>query len=168
MNDLLEKPRLMDCESISFMHWINQMEDAQVESKRVWKLNEPTVKENSIRKAENLKPGENHKKMLSMPFKVDQWSQDILQREAGRMLRLAKIRPEEWQKRIFQVDEIAQGHVARIIWWDFFGDVEVNDRWPHLDRWIKMAFNEIPIEDLITGLNVVGYSPWQIKKRLNF
>lgn len=158
----------MECDNISFLHWISQMEDAQEEAKQVYKLNEPSIKNNIVIKKQNVEAGEYYTKMLPMPAKLGDWSQEILQREAIRMKKLGNIKPEEWENRISKVKKNARGNVAKIIWWDFFGDVEVTDRWPHLDKWINVQFKDIPIEDTITGLNIAGYSPWQIKKRLNF
>jgi hypothetical protein len=48
--------------------------------------------------------------------------------------------PEVWAERIAKIeDETTRTMIARIVWWDFFGNRDVANRWPHLDEYLGSA-----------------------------
>jgi hypothetical protein len=150
---------------ISFADWISQMEEVQAETKRVRKLNEPTIKENRKRAAENTATGKKLHKMLPLPFKMEGWAQERIERESVVKRNLAKRTPQEWEDKIRELSGAIRNRVACLVWWDFFGGRTVKNRWPHLDKWVNAPFEETAVEDVISGLHSVGYSPWEAKKR---
>lgn len=50
----------------------------------------------------------------------------------------------------------ARWAAARIVWWDFFSNRLVGDRWPHLDRML-LHRDEVEAGVLVDALVAVGY-----------
>ncbi len=45
--------------------------------------------------------------------------------------------PEEWSEVVEALPNDIRPQVARVIWWDWFANQEVKNRWPHLDKYIR-------------------------------
>ena len=54
----------------------------------------------------------------------------------GWVARLRKVDPREWRNRIMELPVKLQVFVAQIVWWDFFADKTVPNRWSDLDLWL--------------------------------
>ena len=69
--------------------------------------------------------------------------------------------PEEWLAAIEALPESVRPYIANIVWWDFFSNNTVANRWPHLDAFIWMHpihFCEYPPQpELVAGMMAVGY-----------
>jgi len=83
----------------------------------------------------------------------------ILSKEELNQLQVLRDRsPEEWVERINALPSSIRPFAARIIWWDWFGNRTVADRWHHLDKYIrKYSHAEAEFTALATALEVLGY-----------
>lgn len=45
--------------------------------------------------------------------------------------------PDEWLEVVEALPDDIRPQVARVIWWDWFANQEVRNRWPHLDKYIR-------------------------------
>ena len=83
---------------------------------------------------------------------------------------LQKVQADEWMERIKSPPERAQGQIARMVWWDFWSDRTVSERWPHFDHWLQFDEREetdpVPKSTIIKCLKAVGYPNYRIKLRL--
>lgn len=70
---------------------------------------------------------------------------------------LRKRRPETWAEAIELIPQNVRHQAAKIVWWDYFGDRSVANRWPHLDQYLGISFEEAPFADLVNALESVGY-----------
>ena len=57
-----------------------------------------------------------------------------------------------------------------MIWWDFWSDKVVAERWKQFDRWLTFDHSEennpVPTTELAECLKLVGYPPYRIRMRL--
>lgn len=150
---------------------IEQMQLVMSEIKRLKVLNKPVqversrlIRENDelwrqgIRKLAPLPPLQHH---LSAEHRG--W-QDA---EAVWLKMLEKRRGREWAMVIRGLGMPLRGTVAWIVWWDFFGDRAVEDRWDHLDLYLTPEFQKqmedykrLDVAVVAAGLRDVGYTPW--------
>lgn len=83
---------------------------------------------------------------------------------------LKKLKPLEWMDRINSLPERAQGQIARMVWWDFWSDKTVSERWTEFDHWLQFDSREetdpVPKETLAECLKAVGYPDYRVKLRL--
>ena len=83
---------------------------------------------------------------------------------------LQKIQPSEWMERIKSLPERAQGQIARMVWWDFWSDRTVAERWSEFDHWLQFDEREeidpVPKTTIIKCLKAVGYPKYRIDLRL--
>jgi len=56
---------------------------------------------------------------------------------------LRKRSPEEWRSLVLQVPSDIRAYVARLIWWDWFANRPVPDRWPHLDEFLNVPYSQL-------------------------
>jgi len=77
---------------------------------------------------------------------------------------------QQWQDAINTLHPAAQQAVASVVWWDYFANRSVAERWPHLDQWVrkKGAFFDITYKSLYDGLIKIGYSTAQATRRLQY
>ena len=81
----------------------------------------------------------------------------------GWVARLRRVDPREWRNRIMELPVRLQVFVAQIVWWDYFGDKTVPDRWPELDMWIRahpFTFRKEvwpSDEEMVDALISIGY-----------
>jgi len=55
--------------------------------------------------------------------------------------------PIEWAFGVYNIKpEALRGHVACVVWWDFFAHRQVKKRWSHLDRFMA-EYDEVNIVD---------------------
>lgn len=65
-----------------------------------------------------------------------------------------------------------QVFVAQIVWWDYFADKMVPNRWPDLDLWLcahPCTFRKEmwpPTEQMIDALVSIGYEPRTAHRRM--
>lgn len=71
--------------------------------------------------------------------------------------------PEYWAEVVALVPAKARNAVARVVWYDYFSQQEVPERWPHLD-WYLDTFDEPPMQEFVNGLLAVGY-PFDVAQR---
>jgi hypothetical protein len=109
--------------------------------------------------------------VVKAPLTEEQKAQMILRKE----LKLAVIQlrartGNEWNKLVGSFNDRAlQVKVASIVWWDFFSNRNITQRWEELDEFLIDAFNpNLPdpsVEALRDGLTAVGYPPTLAAKR---
>lgn len=76
--------------------------------------------------------------------------------------------PAQWVIDLMHIeDEIIRGAVARLVWFDFFSGRPVPNRVTDFDPWIS-TFNpvEVPDQDLIAGMILVGFTELEATSRL--
>jgi hypothetical protein len=89
-------------------------------------------------------------------------------KEDSEKVRMRAISPEVWVERVNQFEPELRDRLINIIWWDWFSEREVPNRWHHFDAVIKrkvavMACSEVLLEALIK----CGYSRRLGRIRLN-
>jgi hypothetical protein len=90
--------------------------------------------------------------------------------EIAQWVALRLVTPEDWLQRVLSLPERLQGPSARMIWWDFWSDKVVAERWRQFDRWLTFDHSEennpVPTTELAECLKLVGYPPYRIRMRL--
>jgi hypothetical protein len=87
--------------------------------------------------------------------------------------RLRKIDPREWRSRIMELPVRMQVFVAQIVWWDYFSDKLVPNRWFELDLWINAHPGTFrgemwpSSEEMVDALVSIGYEERTALRRLN-
>jgi hypothetical protein len=83
---------------------------------------------------------------------------------------LRKVTPQDWLDRVNALPERARGQIARMIWWDFWSEKLVANRWTEFDHWLQFDSREetdpVPREMIVECLKAVGYPDYRIKLRL--
>jgi hypothetical protein len=83
---------------------------------------------------------------------------------------LAELPPEEWVRRVDALPVKARPQIARMIWWDFWSERTVAERWPHFDAYLQFDHDEdqnpLPRSTVASCLKTVGYPKYRIKLRL--
>jgi len=75
--------------------------------------------------------------------------------------------PEEWAALIQELTPKLRVEVSKIVWWDFFGNRLVGDRWPQLDEYLNVPVDAtIQRGDLIKALVAIGYTECQATGRV--
>jgi hypothetical protein len=74
--------------------------------------------------------------------------------------------PLEWLADIRRLPKKVQSNIARIIWWDFFAEREVSQRWPHLDQYLKETMIELNKAETMKYLRQCGYTEQQADQRI--
>ena len=70
-----------------------------------------------------------------------------------------QVSPATWRALVDKVPLGCRCEVAHIVWWDWFAGRVVAERWPHLDKYLKMPIWQKPTnEEIIRGLRLCGYS----------
>jgi hypothetical protein len=93
---------------------------------------------------------------------------------------LTKRTGQEWLDLITKIeDPVLRKNVASIVWYDFFGNQLVSERWPHLDNILNIkwpwpssivpyvAFSEAAKDKVLRELIAIGYPEDRAKRRLN-
>lgn len=91
-----------------------------------------------------------------MPAQYEQ----VLSDEKLTQLELHMIDGAEWARRIEDIEVEALRHkAALIVYWDFFGDRAVSERWDHLDKYIRLPSAPVGVleDDLAAALLWLGY-----------
>jgi hypothetical protein len=90
--------------------------------------------------------------------------------EIAQWVALKLVTPEDWLQRVLSLPERLQGPIARMIWWDFWSDKLVAERWKEFDRWLSFdkEEEESPVETSVLAecLKTVGYPQYRIRMRL--
>lgn len=90
--------------------------------------------------------------------------------EVTQWLSLRNLLPEEWVQRVEALPAKARPQIARMVWWDFFSERTVLERWPHFDHYLQFDENEDvnPLSRTMIAkcLKAVGYPKYRIKLRL--
>jgi hypothetical protein len=69
---------------------------------------------------------------------------------------LEQLSPEAWREKILALPKKIRASVARIIWWDFFSQRLVKNRWHHLDD--LLAGPDATGEEIRMGLETCGFN----------
>lgn len=80
---------------------------------------------------------------------------------------LRKRSPEQWAEAVMAVAEEVRPEVGRIVWWDYFSNRTVPERWAHLDEYLAGPWRTSDLGKVLKGLLVVGYTKSQAKYRLS-
>ena|SRR5690606_4069091 len=105
--------------------------------------------------------------IISPRIALNSTDKSILRRELSAKRKLKKRSPEEWCDLLKEIPKKHRSQVAKIIWWDWFGDRNVWERWPHLDRYIKPnEYVEIKDEKFVEYLLKLGYTPYMAHTRI--
>jgi len=90
--------------------------------------------------------------------------------EIAQWVALKSVTPQGWLERVLSLPERCQGAIARMIWWDFWSERTVADRWTEFDRWLSFdkSEEENPVETSVLAecLKLVGYPQYRINMRL--
>jgi hypothetical protein len=78
---------------------------------------------------------------------------------------LEKLTPAEWVGRLNRVPSRARAAVARVIWWDFFSQRTVAERWSHLDEMIQGP--DVPGTAIRYGLKICGFTDKMANSRVS-
>ena len=79
---------------------------------------------------------------------------------------LKRKHPLEWLYDIGRLPKKVQSNIARIIWWDFFAEREVSQRWPHLDNYLTQEMVDLTRSETIKYLRRCEYTQQQAEKRI--
>lgn len=83
---------------------------------------------------------------------------------------LRDLSPEEWVMRIDSLPAKAKPQIARMVWWDFWSERTVSERWPHFDKYLEFDeeenVNPLSTSMIARCLKAVGYPKYRIKLRL--
>lgn len=74
--------------------------------------------------------------------------------------------PETWLAMIRALPAHLQNGVARIVWWDYFADKSVADKWPQLD-WCLNTRDEPNVEEWQAALVGLDYPVAAAERRVN-
>ena len=91
----------------------------------------------------------------------------------GWVAKLRTVDPREWRSRIMELPTKVQVFVAQIVWWDYFADKMVPNRWPDLDMWLRAHPDTFrkeawpSNEDMIDALVSIGYEHRTAMRRMN-
>lgn len=76
--------------------------------------------------------------------------------------------PEAWAELVNQQPESIRVSVGKVIWWDWFSDRSLVDRWDHLDAIINQPIQDEPtLEELQLILFGMGYPASEAVMRLS-
>ena len=76
--------------------------------------------------------------------------------------------PEEWAEKVKTLVERLRAAAARIIWWDYFSNRMVSDRWDHLDEYLNAPGEPISPKELSEALQQCGYSKKKANSRAGY
>lgn len=80
---------------------------------------------------------------------------------------LRKITEQQWCEDILKVAERCRAAVARVIWFDFWSNRLVSNRWAGFDQYLNVPqFDELTAEELIEGLVLCNYSRERAEDRI--
>jgi hypothetical protein len=89
-------------------------------------------------------------------------------KEESEKVRMKAIHPEVWVDRVSKFEPELRDQLINIIWWDWFSEREVPNRWNHFDDAIKRKVAiTAPAEVLLEALIQCGYSRRLGRIRLN-
>lgn len=96
---------------------------------------------------------------------------DVLKRERAIQANLRARSPQEWRERIDRIPYEFRLAIASIVWWDFFSEREVKERWDELDEYVDAFYvrshaNDAPHPIIKQYLAELGYSPFEVETRL--
>lgn len=75
--------------------------------------------------------------------------------------------PQEWATLVGELAPNLRIALAKIVWWDFFGNRLNVERWHHLDEYLNVPVDStIPRGDLIKALVDLGYTEYQATGRV--
>lgn len=90
----------------------------------------------------------------------------------GWVAKLRTVDPRDWKSRIMELPTRMQVFVAQIVWWDYFADKTVPNRWPELDMWLRAhpsTFRKevCPTdEEMVDALISIGYEERTALRRM--
>ena len=90
-------------------------------------------------------------------------TRDKIKHEEGLRLRLKT--QKEWCEDIKKVPENARAMTARMIWWDYWAERTVAERWDGFDEFLAPPYDEPDAQSLINGLMICGYTESRAVRR---
>ncbi len=154
--------------------WIKQMEQVRAHMDNIREKNAATIALNrdilrkhkleypdTIPRLSRVKNAPIH----PMPLRAESWVKPLLERESQVLRDLKAKTPEAWAADIGNLLPPVRNRVACLVWWDYFSHRNVTEAWPHLDKYIKCPFVNVPDEQVIRALHKVGYSPTEATRR---
>lgn len=91
-------------------------------------------------------------------------------REIAQWRALGELTPEQWVERVAGLPAPARPQIARMIWWDWWSERKVGERWPHFDKYLEFDAvedaNPLSTRMIAKCLKAVGYPPYRVKLRL--
>ena len=90
----------------------------------------------------------------------------------GWVAKLRKVDPRDWKSRIMELPTRMQVFVAQIVWWDYFADKTVPNRWPELDMWLRAHPSTFrkemwpSNEEMVDALISIGYEDRTALRRM--
>jgi hypothetical protein len=72
---------------------------------------------------------------------------------------------DEWAERISALPLSIRPFAARVVWWDWFANQTVAERWPHLDQYLKFTTESAEFAPLALALEALGYPEATALKR---
>ena len=95
---------------------------------------------------------------------------EIEREEINQWLAMRELSEQQWLERVETLPEEHQGTTARMIWWDFWSNRTVAERWTLFDKFLTFDIKEeespLPVEVLADCLRKVGYPEYRVKLRL--
>lgn len=80
---------------------------------------------------------------------------------------LREVSPQEWVLRIAKLPSKLHPVVSCIVWWDWFSERLVPDRWPHMDQYLPFReHDDIPAIEIIEALVQIGYPQRKAELRM--
>lgn len=95
---------------------------------------------------------------------------EIERDEINQWLGMRELTEQQWLERVETLPEEHQGPGARMLWWDFWSNRTVAERWTLLDKFLAFDQKEedspLPKEVLAGILRHLGYPEYRVKLRL--
>jgi len=153
-----------------------EMRAARAEHARVYALNKPHWASNKAIRLRNWERRQGLREGEPEPWieyvKPEAWAEAAYEDEQAWKLFLGQREPGVWRDLVLALPEHLRQPAANVIWWDWFGDRSLEDRWPHLDEWLTVSREDLFIKDtpemrgeIELALQAVGYSGWMAHTR---
>ena len=81
---------------------------------------------------------------------------------------LREVSPQEWVLRIAKLPKRLHAVISCIVWWDWFSERTVSERWNHMDQYLPFREHDpdISVEELIEALVKIGYPQRKAELRM--
>ena len=78
---------------------------------------------------------------------------------------LEQLSPETWREKLMALPQKIRSAVARIIWWDFFSQRLVKNRWHHIDD--LLSGPDATGKEIRKGLEICGFNVKMSRTRVS-